>query len=255
MRVLAVDWSGALSGSDRKIWLAEARGGVLLRLESERTRPELITYIVEEAARDPDMVVGFDFAFSMPMWYLEKLSLSSAAELWSLADIQAEDWLEACEAPFWGRRGTKRPSLIDYLRVTDRLDIRGISPKSVFQLAGPGHVGTGSIRGWPYLNALRRGGFCIWPFDTPQPPIALEIYPRVLTGPVKKSSPADRERYLRERYPAMDRQMSDLAASTDDAFDATVSALVMADHEASFLDLPQIDDRTTLLEGRIWQPL
>jgi len=46
----------------------------------------------------------------------------------------------------------------------------------------------------------------------------------------------------------------ELAASTEDAFDATVSALVMAEHVDELRHLPPIHDPTSLKEGLIWQP-
>jgi len=63
---IAVDWSGALSGERRKIWIAEATGGKLLRLEPGLSRAEICNYLVERAERDPPIVVGLDFAFSFP---------------------------------------------------------------------------------------------------------------------------------------------------------------------------------------------
>ncbi|HSH76672.1 MAG TPA: hypothetical protein VLA09_13375, partial [Longimicrobiales bacterium] len=48
-RHLAIDWSGAKSGSASKIWLAEARTQAgaprLTRLESGRTRTEVIDHL------------------------------------------------------------------------------------------------------------------------------------------------------------------------------------------------------------------
>ena len=43
--------------------------------------------------------------------------------------------------------------------------VPGLSPKSIFQLAGPGAVGPGSLRGMPLLTTLRDRGFAVWPFD------------------------------------------------------------------------------------------
>jgi hypothetical protein len=66
-RLIAIDWSGR-SGADqrRAIWLAEATGGELVRLEGGRTRDELVELLIAEADRDPNLIVGFDFAFSLP---------------------------------------------------------------------------------------------------------------------------------------------------------------------------------------------
>ena len=70
-RTIAVDWLGAKSGSRRKIWLAESAGDQLIRLENGRTREELAALLIHEAATTGDIVVGLDFAFSFPAWFLK----------------------------------------------------------------------------------------------------------------------------------------------------------------------------------------
>ena len=71
-RAIAVDWSGARTGERRAIWLAEAVDGRLVRLEDGRTREEVVAHLLEEAARDPDLVAGLDFPFSLPEWFLRE---------------------------------------------------------------------------------------------------------------------------------------------------------------------------------------
>ncbi|MEX0750548.1 MAG: hypothetical protein WD359_07030, partial [Dehalococcoidia bacterium] len=61
---------------------------------------------------------------------------------------------------------------------------------------GAGAVGTGSLRGMPMLHRLHAAGMHIWPYDDPGYPLVIEIYPRLLTGPVRKSSPQARARYI-----------------------------------------------------------
>ena len=48
-RTLAVDWSGAVSGSRQKIWLAEAVGDQLVALDNGRSREELAAHLACEA--------------------------------------------------------------------------------------------------------------------------------------------------------------------------------------------------------------
>lgn len=197
MRAIAIDWSGAHTGAEKKIWLAEAIENRLVRLENGRSREQAADYLVAEARRDPQMIVGFDFAFSLPAWFLEERALENARELWSLADREAEGWLARCESPFWGRPGKSRPLLgpeRDHFRRTDTSvpNTGGIRPKSVFQIGGAGAVGTGSLRGMPILHRLTTAGFSVWPFDPPGWPLIIEIYPRLLTGPVNKSNAAAR---------------------------------------------------------------
>lgn len=98
---------------------------------------------------------------------------------------QGDELLATCEPPFCGRAETKAQQLSEPLRNTDRN--MGTPAKSVFLIGGAGAVGTASVRGMPALLRLARAGFSIWPFDQPGWPQAVEIYPRVLTGPVVKT--------------------------------------------------------------------
>ena len=257
-RVIAIDWSGALKGARKKIWLAEANNGNLVTLENGRDRGEIADHLIELARRSPKLIVGLDFAFSLPSWFLAQHELASVHDLWSLAEREAEAWLSRCQPPFWGRPGTKRPKIPNELlfRRTDREVPApgGITPKSVFQIAGPGSVGTGSLRGMPILRRLHSAGFSIWPFDPPGWPKVVEIWPRILTGVVTKSSPVERAEYLRDRYPTLSSKHYSDAAGSDDAFDAAVSALTMADHVDELTALPVALDQELLFEGEIWHP-
>jgi Protein of unknown function (DUF429) len=262
-RVIAVDWSGAREPRDqrKKIWLGEAHpggggpGSALVRLEGGRDRDEIAAHLIAEAAHDPRFVVGLDFAFSTPEWFLESRGLADAPALWALAAREGEGWLERCEPPFWGRPGRGRPVLPKHTRHTEAAvhSLSGVLPKSVFQIGGAGAVGTGSIRGMPVLDRLRDAGFSIWPFDPPGWPLAVEIYPRVLTGRVNKSNHAARIEYLRTVFPDVPANMGALAASNDDAFDAAVSALVMARCAGELLAL-EATEPWAAREGKIWEP-
>ena len=256
-RVIAIDWSGAVVGAKRKIWLAEVAGGRVVRLEDGRGREAITDHLIELAQRGRQLVVGLDFAFSLPAWFLERRGLASAAELWALADREAESWLAGCEWPLWGRPGTRRPGDVpDHFRRTERdvPRIAGIQPKSVFQIGGAGAVGSGSLRGMRTLHRLRSAGFSIWPFDPPGWPRVIEIYPRLLTGPVVKSNVTGRADYLAAHYPDLDEHTRMRATASEDAFDAAVSALVMAKHADQLLSLPPAPDRVAVLEGLIWHP-
>lgn len=257
VRVIAIDWSGAVVGAHRKIWLAEVVDGRLVRLENGRDRAAITEHLIEMARQDAQIVTGLDFAFSLPAWYLEQEGLPTAHELWRRADEQADAWLKACARPFWGRGKVSRwPGIPSHFRQTERdvPKMGGISPKSVFQVGGAGAVGTGSLRGMRTLRRLHEAGFSIWPFDPPGWPRVVEIYPRLLTDRVVKSDPEARNTYLAAHFPNLDASLTALAASTDDAFDAAVSALVMARHLHELCALEQVNDSITLLEGAIWYP-
>jgi hypothetical protein len=104
------------------------------------------------------------------------------------------------------------------------------------------------------LHRLSRAGFSVWPFDSPRLPCVIEIYPRLLTGSVKKSNPEACADYLQTRYPALDSAVAKIAASTEDAFDAAVSALAMDLHRPSLMSLSGNVSYDYWLEGQIWYP-
>ena len=106
MRIVAADWSGRRTGERRFLWLAEVVDGSATRLWNA-TRDEAATQLIEMAGVDADLVVGLDFCFSMPDWFLSAHSVSAAPELW--ADVyRCEQWLRDCQPPFWGRPGVVR---------------------------------------------------------------------------------------------------------------------------------------------------
>src|SRR5579864_574690 len=218
MRIIAVDWSGATRTAHRHIWLAEASpSGQLIRLECGRDRAELTNHVLNVPPND--LVVGFDFAFSFPAWFVQELGVSCAPDLWALVAEHAEQWLTTCEPPFWGRPGKPCPMQTrPRLRCTDASVPRtnGIAPKSVFQVGGAGAVGTGSLRGMPTLSALHNAGARIWPFTDHGWPLVLEIYPRLFTGPVRKSDATARAALLATRYPTLNNEMRRAAIDSED---------------------------------------
>ena len=199
-------------------------------------------------------------------------------EFWRLvADGQGEAWLHKdCEdARFWGKAGSRRTgkkpaefcgehayrmlrraetALKVRAEIADPLQaakIAGIAPKSTFQIGGAGSVGTASLRGIPGLLRLREAGFAVWPFDEPRlgrsrdpGPMAVEIYTRLMTGAVNKSSEAARTAYLakkrKENALCMQRFRGRCwrrREGSEDAFDALVSAMVMVEHRGEFFRL------------------
>ncbi|HYM16413.1 MAG TPA: hypothetical protein VEZ14_12730 [Dehalococcoidia bacterium] len=257
MRAIAVDWSGAATRAARKIWLAEVCDGAVTRLETGRDRHALCDHLIDEARRDPAFVVGLDFAFSFPAWFARGHGAATAAGVWRLARDRGEAWLRACEPPFWGRAARPRPDhpRRPQLRRTDEEfpAVNGVRPKPVFQIGGAGSVGAGSVRGMPVVLRLHEAGFSVWPFDPPGWPRVIEIYPRALTGPVRKTDPAARRARL-ARYPRLAPIVRETAARSDDAFDALVSALEMWRHRAALSSLPPARDARERIEGAIWRP-
>ncbi|HLI57584.1 MAG TPA: hypothetical protein VKY26_11210 [Actinomycetota bacterium] len=258
---VAVDWSGRTRDAEQFIWTAEVGSGRLRGLRNGRSRAGVGDLLIEIATATPRLAVGLDFAFSFPSWYLDRLGVGHAGELWELAAAQGEGWLAARATPFWGWPGGTRPIDQEHFRRTEANLARatgGIGPKSPFQIGGAGSVGTGSIRGMPLLARLRREGFSIWPFDeNPGWPRVVEIYPRLHTGPVRKSAAAARHAHLEALGWPADRLGRALVASTEDAFDAALSARAMDRHQECLATLPVIPEEcavTARREGWIWSP-
>lgn len=254
MSAIAIDWSGAKKPKG-KIWIAEANRGLLSRLEPLRSRDEAIFQLLDHLRSNEKAVAGLDFGFSLPAWFCREKSLSTAFELWALVEREGERWLQECCWPFWGRPGKAKPELEKhYRRTEERVGwVRGINPKSIFQIGGAGAVGTGSIRGMPFLSRIREQGFHVWPFDVAHFPVVVEIYPRVLTGDVVKSSERNRADYLITKWPNLSSPLNSLAVKSEDAFDAAISALIMDAHLFEFGSLPP-GDEIARLEGEIWVP-
>lgn len=256
---MAVDWSGA-RGASARLALAEARAGRLERVECLRDRARVHEAIVARRRSAPRIVVGLDFSFSLPAWYVRRLGLDDAVALWRHVEAEGERWLRDCPWPFWGRPGRKRPDLETPLRRTEsdvaaRLARIGPSPrpKSTFQIGGAGAVGTGSIRGMPHLLRLRTEGFAIWPFEEAGPQTVIELYPRALTGPVVKRNPETRAACLASLRPRLPGSLESTMVASEDAFDAGLSALAMSACGDALLALPS-GDAVDRIEGRIWMP-
>ena len=321
-RVVAVDWSGDRSeaGQRKKIWAGvwtmdptrdgkavtngapmnppkrgldgapDAFGG-RVTLEGGRTRSEMAAWLIAMARETPRMVVGFDFCFSFPAWFVRgEMGCADAPAFWELVEREhGERWLAAgcTDGRFWGRPGVsrgKRPEefsgerLHRMLRATDidckiaavipeaerAARVRGITPKSVFQIGGAGAVGTASLRGMPVLRRLREAGFAVWPFDRPAlregRPLVVEMYTRLNTGAVRKSNAEARAEYLRRKraedagYCGLSRRVLEKARASEDAFDALVSCMVMAARREEFAELAEPKDAEFRVEGWTWAP-
>ena len=299
-------WAGVWTAAEARARLG-VRGSVsdrgplggTVQLEAGRTRDEVAAWLIGLARETPRMVVGIDMCFSFPEWFVRgELGCASAPEFWRLvAETHGERWLlrRAAEDPeldrrFWGKPH-KRPAefsgeqLHRMLRATDidckilshipqeerAARVKGITPKSVFQIGGSGSVGTGSLRGMPMLLGLWEAGFRVWPFDTPRldgeepAPLVVEMYTRLMTGAVHKANPVRRRAYLERlrsaksegfdpRYAALSRAVMERARGSEDAFDALVSCMVMTARRSSFARLPMPRDPAARIEGWTWAP-
>ena len=248
---------GRAAGPPRpRIALAEARDGRLLRLEGGRDREAMAAHLLDLARAGEAVLVGLDFAFSLPEWFLAERGCASGPELWALAAAEGETWLRECRPPFWGRPGTRKPDLPAHFRAADEEvpASGGIRPKSPVQIGGAGAGGPGAHPGLPLLRPREAGGYSVWPFDPLRLPAVVEIYPRILTGEVVKSDAAARFAFLAARCPGIDPALREIAASDENAFDAAVSALAMDARRGELLSLPAARDGRERREGRIWLP-
>jgi hypothetical protein len=90
--------------------------------------------------------------------------------------------------------------------------------------------------------------------------MAAEIYTRLMTGAVNKSSEAARTAYLAKKraenalYMGLSRVVLAKARESEDAFDALVSAMVMVEHRGEFAWLRRTEDEVFRLEGITWRP-
>jgi hypothetical protein len=263
-------------------------------LEGGRTRAELAEWLVELARETPRMVVGIDCCFSFPAWFLAEHGCRTVYEFWdAVAAGKGEEWLhrECVDGRFWGviggQRTGKRPEefcgdgLRRMMRTTDwenkiavRMEggdeeraakMRGITAKSPFQIGGSGSVGTGSLRAMPVLKRLREAGFAVWPYEAARlgdqaRPLLVEMYTRLLTGPVAKSNAVARKAYLAAKkktdaaYAGLGRGVVAKACESEDAFDALVCCVEMTKRREEFAGLKETRDEVLRLEGITWRP-
>jgi hypothetical protein len=142
-------------------------------VSSGRTRDETIEIVLALA---PPVVVGFDFSFGFPSWVGEWHEARDGIDLWPVVAAHGDEWLAARVPPFHGYVAGDRPRGVELWRVAERR----VRAKSTFQSNGAGTVGTGTVRGMPYLSQLRTAGFAVWPFDAAARRTAVEIYPSAL---------------------------------------------------------------------------
>jgi len=247
-RIVAVDWSGARSeqAQRRKIWCCEAvedDGRLCVRdLRAGATRDEIVAWLAEQLLGAGRLLVGLDFAFSLPRGFVAR-QLGQEGQTWDeVVDFCAENAeaiLNGCPQPFWGGAGTRKPPPEDWTgfglqSLWRETEGRIGTAKSVFQIGGAGAVGTGTLRGIPLLRVLQAAGFAIWPFDGPPregQSVVVEIYPRLFSQGVRKSARQAREEHVaalcEDEALVVAPIVQGRAGANDDAFDAFVSAVGM----------------------------
>jgi hypothetical protein len=102
----------------------------LVYLESGRDRTEVIRYVIEESKKAPKIIVGLDFAFSCPEWFVKSKNCHTIYDFWRLAEKQGEEWMNA--SPFWS---TGKPEQAD--KEYRQCELVLASPSSVFKSLVP----------------------------------------------------------------------------------------------------------------------
>lgn len=299
LRLIAIDWSGRIdaAGQRRHIWAAvwtRSESGIKVQLEAGRTRDEITEWLIDLAREMPRMVVSIDCCFSFPEWFLKEHGCADMFAFWRKVNAGlAERWLArecheiARDERFWGKPH-KRPAqfcgdgyrrmfrFADYdNKIAQALEggdperaakMRGITPKSPFQIGGSGSVGTGSLRAMTMLQRLHDAGFRVWPLeaaaiDAKRPkPLLVEMYTRLMTGAVAKSNATARSKYLAAKcktdavYKPVGRAVIAKAKGSEDAFDALVSVMEMARSADEFARLKATRDPELRREGLTWRP-
>ena len=141
------------------------------------------------------------------------------------------------------------------------LRVKGITPKSVFQIGGSGSVGTASLRGMPLLLRLRQAGFRRVALRCPRTGQAAgggDVLPTKYrsgtqvqpggTGCLPAPQTAGESSLCRPRTEGH----GEGGAPGEDAFDALVSCMVMTEHRNGFYKLPRPNDPNYMLEGWTW---
>ena len=213
-KIIAIDWSGAMDYlRDEKIQVAEyhsANNNHTVQLVGSRqdpqgrwSRADVFEYVQREVGTSR-VLIGFDFAFAYP--YCDRQAYfpgqqrppASRQQLWETVEQHCNEINDFYGGPFF--RGEESPFSEYFLyqtfrgqnyeerfRATDnaarRLPNLRLRPSTAFRCVGPDQVGTGSVAGMRFLNAVRQAANVpIWPFDVNGPPegsTVVEIYPRL----------------------------------------------------------------------------
>lgn len=266
---LGIDWSGA-KGQYRGIAIAECRNdrqaprlipppgpaerqGRTTRQASGRhwRRAAVVDYLCQRLAGKERLLIGLDFAFSLP-WipgegYLAGRvpEVDTAFELWQRIDAASAD---ACDfhagpviqhpdfAPSFWTQGPQPPDWRHDKRLTEIAcaEATGTRPETPFKLIGAKQVGKASLSGIRCLRAIRHRlseQVAIWPFEPIDGrSVLLEIYPTLFRHQALRS--IDKIREIDQLALGLDRLGSDRPAGLPPSFsdhegDALISAAGM----------------------------
>jgi molybdopterin-guanine dinucleotide biosynthesis adapter protein len=223
--VVVVDWSassvrGPAKESKNAIWIgccSDGKQSATYHRSRSEAESYLTTLLDAEAKAGRRTLVGFDFAMSYPSGFATALTGSPDPHgVWAWLDRNIVDGhdnsnnrLAVAEqinkslggkGPFWVvNEGLSSEALpfgkhgkVDFTGLNLR-EFRAIEksggvgqPKSVWQLTGPGSVGSQSLMGLPMIHRLSQRPYTsVWPFEAPTAQTVLaEIYPSLLAHAV-----------------------------------------------------------------------
>jgi len=97
------------------------------------------------------VVVGLDFAFSFPAWYVRERGWTAVREVWSAIADEGELLLDEERDPFWGRSSGQGVPEERRLRATEREtgEAAGFRPSPCSRSAVPGRWARDSDLGVP----------------------------------------------------------------------------------------------------------
>jgi hypothetical protein len=198
-RFACIDWSGAKGDRQKGIAVAvsDGPGRTPELIERPWSRQAVLDWLLDQAARDSDLLVGMDFSFALPFLdagayfpgWLD--SPDDVRALWAMIDdlcrddphLEAGSLVDHPEASRYFRHGGRQGDLfgkgIGRHRLVDHIcrDDRHGPATSCFNLVGAAQVGKSSLTGMRMLRLLD-GRVPIWPFD-PVPetgPLLVELY-------------------------------------------------------------------------------
>ena len=225
--VIIVDWSAAstrspVTPSANAIWVGHCTNGqVATRYHRSRHDAEIALNAVldAEAAAGHRTLLGFDFAMGYPTGFATALTGSAdprAVWAWLNCNIvdAPDNWNNRLDVavrinqtlggrgPFWVVNAALARDGLPYGKI-GKVDFAGIGlsefrhietsglagrAKSVWQLTGPGAVGSQSLMGLPLIHRLsQRPRTAVWPFDPPHArTVIAEVYPSLLAAKVAK---------------------------------------------------------------------
>lgn len=190
---IAIDWSGAAPGYTGIAVARCAPGEGAPRLVAPPagkrwTRTAVANWLGGEIATGRRLLVGFDFAFSLPLGCVPAHDVFALWEIVEAASAGEADFgaaavpRDARFAPLYWCAGTMPAAWMERRRATELACIAatGTRPETVFKLIGAKQVGKASLTGMRVLRHLRRrhgGHISVWPFEPAAGSVLVEIYP------------------------------------------------------------------------------